>query len=263
MRIASWNINSVRIRFDLIKDFVEKYDPDILCLQETKTEDDFFPHKEMQSLGFNYRIIRGEKSYNGVAILSKIPISLAEELTFINNQARHISVIINDDIELHNFYFPAGGDIPDPVENPKFAHKLKYIENVSNWFKRYRSTKDKIILLGDLNVAPGKNDVWSHKQLLDVVCHTYMEVYHFQRLLDSINFSDSIRKFVSQEDKLYTWWSYRNKDWKRFNKGRRLDHILTTSALEKSLTGCSIYKESRDADRPSDHVPVLVDFNFS
>jgi len=263
MRIASWNINSVRIRFGVIKKFVEKYNPDILCLQETKTEDEYFPHKEMQSLGFVYRIVRGEKSYNGVAILSKIPIQLVDKLTFVNNQTRHISVLIGDEIELHNFYFPAGGDIADPEENPKFAHKLEYIENASNWFKRYRSEKDKIILVGDLNIAPEKNDVWSHKQLVDVVCHTYMEVYHFKELLKSIKFTDALREFVPPEDKLYTWWSYRNKDWKKSNKGRRLDHILTTADLKDSLKTHHVYKNIRDADSPSDHVPILVDFNLS
>lgn len=259
MRLASWNINSIRIRFDIIKDFVEKYNPDILCLQETKTEDDFFPHKDMQELGFSYRFVRGEKSYNGVAVLSKVPIKLVDKLTFVNNQTRHISVITEEGIEIHNFYFPAGGDLADPEENPKFSHKLEYVSNVSNWFRRYRSERDKIILLGDLNIAPEKNDVWSHRQLLDVVSHTYMEVYHFKRLMESINFTDSFREFVDIEDKLYTWWSYRNKDWRKSNKGRRLDHVLTTSNLKDSLKTYSIYKDYRDSTRPSDHVPILID----
>lgn len=259
MRIATWNINSIRIRFELIRAFVEKYKPDVLCLQETKTQDESFPHLEMQTLGFNYREIRGEKSYNGVAILSRIPIKLADKLIFFNDQSRHISVHLENDIELHNFYFPSGGDIADPAINNKFHHKLHYINNVAEWFRSSRSDDKKIILVGDLNIAPGKHDVWSHRQLLDTISHTYMEVYHFNKLMKSINFIDVGRELVSCEKKLYTWWSYKNIGWRENDKGRRLDHILATQNLKESLHQYLICKEFRDTQNPSDHVPVLIE----
>ena len=261
MKIATWNINSVRIRFDAIKQFVLRYNPDILCLQETKTEDEYFPHKEMQSLGFAYHVVRGEKSYNGVAILSKLPIKLVDKFSFVNDHARHVSVIVGDNIELHNFYFPAGGDIADPVINPKFDHKLQYVDNVAEWFKHNRSAEDKIILVGDLNIAPEKHDVWSHRLLLDIVSHTYMETYHFRKLVSSVGFMDAIREFISSDQRLYSWWSYRNKDWRNSDKGRRLDHILMTAPLKRHLVRYDIFKDSRDFQPTSDHVPVLIELN--
>lgn len=259
MRIATWNINSIRVRFDMIKDFTDRCKPDILCLQETKIEDEYFPHKEMQEMGFNYRFVRGEKSYNGVAILSKIPIEEVDKLVFVNDQARHLSVKTKCGIEIHNFYVPAGGDIADPIANPKFQHKLDYVENIACWFNRYRSKNDKVILLGDLNIAPGKNDVWSHKQLLDIVSHTYMEVFYFNKIMKSLDFEDIVRMSSDDGKKIYSWWSYRNKDWKKFNKGRRLDHILASPALRDKYKKHQIYTEFRDYKRPSDHVPVLVE----
>lgn len=261
MRIATWNINSIRVRFDMIREFTDQCKPDILCLQETKIEDGSFPHKEMQQMGFDYRLVRGEKSYNGVAILSKVPITEVDKLVFVNNQSRHISAVTECGIEIHNFYVPAGGDIPCPKSNPKFKHKLDFVDNVAEWFRRYRSKEDKIILLGDLNIAPGKKDVWSHRQLLDIVSHTYMEVFHFNKLMKSLEFSDVVRDFSSTEEKIFSWWSYRNKDWKKSNKGRRLDHILASPGIKKRCKKYSIYTEFRDYKRPSDHVPVLVDLS--
>jgi len=259
MRVATWNINSVRIRLGVIKSFVDQYQPDILCLQEIKTEAENFPHAALDNMGFKHRLVRGEKSYNGVAILSKVPLEISDQLTFVNGQARHISARISNGMELHNFYVPAGGDIADPEINSKFDMKLKYMEEVANWFQHNRKASDRIILLGDINVAPGKYDVWSHRQLLDIVSHTYMEKYYFRKILNSLNFIDAVREFVPHHEKLYSWWSYRNKDWKLSNKGRRLDHILITEPLKPYLTNYDIFKSGRDLASTSDHVPVIID----
>ena len=260
MRIATWNINSVRKRVENIAQFVQSYNPDILCLQETKTVDTDFPYNNIKALGFSHIYVRGEKSYNGVAILSKIPIKLLEEQSFINKQTRHISALLPGDVELHNFYFPAGGDIPDPSINSKFDHKLKYVTATSNWLSSNRSKNDKIILLGDLNIAPGEYDVWSHKQLLNVVSHTPIEVEKFSNLISSIDFIDIVRKFTPEQEKVFSWWSYRNRDWKKSNRGRRLDHILVTNPLQNLIKKYSIPRETRDYIMPSDHVPVIVDY---
>ncbi len=260
MRIATWNINSIRIRVDLIAQFVQAHMPDVLCFQETKVVDDNFPIQAIMDLGFGHYVIKGEKSYNGVAIFSKCPLHNKQSLSFVGKQdARHVSVVINDDVELHNFYVPAGGDIPDVTLNIKFDHKLKFIDEVSSWFLANRKKTDKIILVGDLNVAPLEHDVWSHKQLLNVVSHTPIEVEKLLNLQSSLGFVDVVRKFVPESEKLYSWWSYRNQDWKQSNRGRRLDHIWATNPVAHLVHKQVIYKDARDFKSPSDHVPVMIE----
>lgn len=260
MRIATWNINSIRIRIDLIAHFIQIHMPDILCFQETKVVDEHFPVQKILELGFNHYAIKGEKSYNGVAIFSKYPLQNKQSLSFAGKKdARHLSVIINESIELHNFYVPAGGDIPDAELNEKFDHKLKFIDEVSNWFLSNRSKDSKIILVGDLNVAPLEHDVWSHKQLLNVVSHTPIEVKKLLNLQSSLGFKDVVRKFVPESEKLYSWWSYRNQDWKKSNRGRRLDHIWATDKLAHLVRQQTIYKDARNFRLPSDHVPVMIE----
>lgn len=259
MKIVSWNINSVRTRLEAITKFVNQHQPDILCLQETKVIDELFPIQNFLDLGFKHCVIRGEKSYNGVAIFSKIPMRQVESLSLADKtDSRHLGVVIDNNIELHNFYIPAGGDIPDINANPKFDHKLKFIDHARDWFIENRKATDKIILLGDLNVAPLEHDVWSHKQLLNVVSHTPIEVEKLLQLQNSIGFIDAVRKFVPDTEKLYSWWSYRNQDWKKSNRGRRLDHIWVTKALENEVKDYYIAKEARDYNCPSDHVPVTI-----
>jgi exodeoxyribonuclease-3 len=159
-------------------------------------------------------------------------------------------------VELHDFYVPAGGDIPDTALNPKFKHKLDFVQEATNWFAARQPHR--CILVGDLNIAPLEHDVWSHKQLLAVVSHTPVEVAHMQAWLAS-GFVDAMRHFVPADQKLYTWWSYRNRDWKVANRGRRLDHIWVTPDLVASLRDMTILVEARDWERGSDHVPVCVE----
>jgi exodeoxyribonuclease III len=256
VKIVTWNVNSIRSRFESAKKVIESLKPDVLCLQEIKVIDDLFPYDFFKSHGYNYNAVRGQTSYNGVAILSKIPFLLQENISF-KKEARHLSIKIKD-VEIHNLYVPAGGDIPDPELNPKFADKLEFIDSVKKWFKYNKKATDKIVVLGDLNVAPLENDVWSHKQLLKVVSHTPIEVEKYNNLQNSLGFFDANRHFISKEEKLYSWWSYRNRDWRKSNRGRRLDHILLTESLKKHLKFANIYKDVRDYERPSDHVPVLI-----
>lgn len=263
MKVATWNINSIRIRLEAVSKFVKTNQPDIICFQETKTEDAYFPVQSLLDLGFGHYLIRGEKSYNGMAIFSKLPLTPIPSISFVEkNDSRHIAVMV-DNIELHNFYIPAGGDIPDPALNPKFDHKLKFIDEMSVWFKKNRCKDDRIILVGDLNVAPLEHDVWSHKQLLKIVSHTPVEVEKLQALQNSLHFVDAVRKFVPESEKLYSWWSYRNHDWKKSNRGRRLDHIWVTSPLVPLLKRQFICREARDYTSPSDHVPVMVEMSHS
>ncbi|WGF87036.1 exodeoxyribonuclease III [Marinivivus vitaminiproducens] len=260
MRISTWNINSVRLRTGGIKTLVETHDPDIVCLQEIKIDEERFPHAAIEALGFPYRSVHGQAGYHGVAILSKIP--LAEPATFdwgAVGHARHQVVYLPGGIELHNVYVPAGGDIPDPEINPKFAHKLAFMGHLTGYFREPVHRARTAILVGDLNIAPLPTDVWSHKQLLSVVSHTPVEVEAFETFMASRPWHDAVRHFIPPEEKLFSWWSYRNRDWKLSNRGRRLDHILVTKDLAPDLGDLRVLREARDWPACSDHVPITVD----
>jgi exodeoxyribonuclease-3 len=259
MRIVSWNINSLRLRILNLKKIVEEQNPDIICLQETKVADEFFPYDFLIGLGYPYIEFSGEKSYNGVAIISRIPLTKVQKQQFCSQiSSRHIAVLLPDDTELHNFYVPAGGDEPDPRVNPKFAAKLEFLDNMTAWFTQNKGPK--IIMLGDINVAPLEHDVWSHKQLLKVVSHTPIEVEKVELLRSSLNWYDVMRHDIPEQQKLYSWWSYRNQDWRKSDRGRRLDHIWVTPALKSSFIRSYIMKDARDWQQPSDHVPIIAEF---
>jgi len=262
VKIASWNINSLRLRINLLKKFIEISRPDVICLQEIKVEDSLFPALEIISLGYDFVEFSGEKSYNGVAILSKFPLLNINKIDVASySHKRHISAEIESDfgkIEIHNFYVPAGGDIADPNLNEKFAHKLKFIDWMANYFQAQSPLNKKIIILGDFNIAPLEHDVWSHKQLLDVVSHTPIEVEKLNKIKSSLNFIDTHRKHVSHDQKLYSWWSYRAIDPLKSNRGRRLDHIWITPNLNDHLKSSEIYRDFRLENQPSDHVPIEI-----
>ena len=263
LKLATWNINSVRLRLEHVKTLHDEEQPDIICLQETKTPNEKFPLEAIQSFGYPHVAFNGEKGYNGVAILSRRPLSNITILNFTDIvQARHISAQLPDGTEIHNVYVPAGGDEPDPEINPKFDHKLRFVDDMSRWFSENRSSEDKIIIVGDMNIAPLENDVWSHKQLLKVVSHTPIEVKKFAALQASLSWIDVLRHFVPLDEKLYSWWSYRNKDWRKSNRGRRLDHVWVTPALQPALQLGDMLPDVRDWVSPSDHVPVVIELSL-
>lgn len=258
MKIVTWNINSIRLRINLLKKLIDEQQPDIICLQEIKVEDLLFPLEALSQFGYKYLYYSGQKSYHGVAILSKVPADSNFSIELYNNDKRHIAVKIKD-IEIHNFYIPAGGDIPDINENPKFRHKLEYIDLAQNWFTSNRSSKSKIILLGDLNIAPLEHDVWSSKQLKKVVSHTDVERKKLIDFQNSLSFIDSARHFTPIDQKLYTWWSYRNLDWLKSDRGRRLDHIWVSANLKHNMKSATTLKDTRSWAQPSDHVPYILE----
>jgi len=261
MRIATWNINSVRLRLGLLEKFIDKYKPDVICLQETKAMDDVFPALALVAKGYKHQHIHGMKSYNGVAILSRLPLSKPGIKHWQGKEdRRHIFAELPDGTEIHCCYVPAGGDIPDPKANIKFAHKLGFMDEMTKWWQGRKDNRKAKILVGDLNVAPLENDVWSHKQMLDIVSHTPIEVEKLTRWQKSHNFIDAIRHFVSPEKKLYSWWSYRANDWEASDRGRRLDHIWITPTMVTALKRAEIVREARSwGPKPSDHVPVILD----
>jgi exodeoxyribonuclease-3 len=264
LKITSWNINSVRLRMPLVADFLKNRAPDVLCLQETKCRDAEFPMKDFHALGYRHVEINGQKGYHGVAVVSKQPLRNVEKRAFCETgDARHIAVDVEGKggpITLHNFYVPAGGDEPDATINPKFAHKLGFLDEMKDWSQK-GAAKGRVALVGDLNIAPLEHDVWSHKALLKVVSHTPIEVEKLTEVFEAGRWIDAMRRFVPADEKLYTWWSYRAADWAASNRGRRLDHILVSQALGGALERLEVLTEARGWERPSDHVPVTIELS--
>lgn len=261
MRLVTWNINSLRLRLPLLEKLCDTVLPDVICLQETKVPDALFPLDGVRALGFEHLHYKGMKGYNGVAILSRLPLTAATDtpIWYGKEDCRHIAATVHapeGDINLHDFYVPAGGDEPDPAINPKFAHKLAFVEEVTAWFAGQKPART--VLVGDFNIAPLEHDVWNHKQLLKIVSHTPPETERLTRWQQT-GFVDAMRQFVPSTDKLYTWWSYRNRDWRKSNRGRRLDHIWVTPDLVPELASMSVLQDARDWPSPSDHVPVVMD----
>ena len=259
MKIASWNINSIRVRIDQVINILLKENIDILCLQEIKVTDSLFPQKIFIENGFKYLCLNGQKQYNGVAIISRIPFDSSYTKDFCNKEEkRHICIKLKNGIEIHNFYFPAGGMDPDVKTNIKFKEKLEYYNKVTRWFAN-KKNKRKLILLGDMNIAPSPLDVWCHKKLINVVSHTPIEIEYYNSLFKSLDWVDAIRYFMGEDKKIFTWWSYRNSDWKKANKGRRLDHIWVEKSLTKKIKDLKILSNTRQHIKPSDHIPIMIE----
>ncbi len=261
-KLVTWNVNSIRIRLEPLQLLCNLVQPDIICLQEIKAKAEDFPYEDIRALGFEHIALYGQPGYNGVAILSKFPLSKIEQKDWVGkHDARHIRACVFDDIEINNIYVPAGGDVPDPIENLAFAHKLCFMDDIAEYYEQHKAklAKRKMLICGDFNVAPSENDVWSHKQLLNVVCHTPVEVGRLTRLFKSLDFVDAVRQFYPEPQKLYSWWSYRNPNWQTNDKGRRLDHVWVSPNLQNRLLNAQVIRELRGCARPSDHVPVMVE----
>jgi exodeoxyribonuclease III len=259
--VATWNINSVRLRIDQVTRFLKMKEPDVLCLQETKCPNDLFPKGAFQKIGYGNLVFSGQKGYNGVAIISKHKIENAERMAMCGrDDARHIGADViagGATLRIQNFYVPAGGDIANPDENPKFAHKLAFLAELQS-FSEVAAQRKTEVVVGDLNIAPLEHDVWSHKQLLDVVSHTPIETQFLERIRRAGNFVDTARQLLPEPQKLYSWWSYRAADWAMSDRGRRLDHIWTSGDLSGNLSAVEFFRQSRGWEKPSDHVPVIL-----
>ena len=268
LKIASWNINSVRLRIGLVERFLKEQSPDVLCLQEIKCRDSEFPASDLRKLGYEHIVTNGQKGYHGVAIVSRLPLLGSDRREFCQKgDARHISVEVSAGdkhapITIHNFYIPAGGDEPDPEINPKFAHKLQFLEEMVDWLVTGRIASRNAVLVGDLNVAPLETDVWNHKALLKVVSHTPIEVDKLTRVFEAGPWVDALRTKILPTEKLFTWWSYRSPNWSDADKGRRLDHVWLSQGLAPHLSEVGIHRDIRGWERPSDHAPVTAILEF-
>lgn len=265
LRIATWNINSVRLRAPQIVRFLDEQAPDVLCLQEIKCIDDAFPSAAFRKAGYEHQAVNGQKGYHGVAIISRLPLTEVNRRGFCGkSDSRHISAVLASvpgQPVVHNFYVPAGGDVADPEVNDKFAHKLNFLDEMTDWFSGQKQLGAQI-LVGDLNIAPFESDVWSHKQLLKVVSHTPIEVERLEQVRQSLDWVDIMRAHTPEPEKLFTWWSYRSRDFRISNRGRRLDHIWTTPGFAAKAANMQIIEEARSWERPSDHAPVIADFEL-
>ena len=258
--LATWNINSVRLREGLVTRLLAEEAPDVLCLQECKCPVDKLPLEGFRALGYAHAVARGQKGYNGVAILSKLPLQDVDGFDLAGlGHARHVAARLENGVTVHNFYVPAGGDIPDPEANPKFRQKLYYVAAMRDW--AHAEKPSKAILVGDLNIAPREDDVWNHKALLKIVSHTPVEVEALGAAQDAGGWVDVTRQDIPQ-GQLYSWWSYRAPDWDAADKGRRLDHVWATADIAGAACGSRILRACRGWDQPSDHAPVFATFDL-
>ncbi len=261
-KLVTWNINSVRLRAQNVARFVEAEAPDVLCLQETKCQNAEFPTKAFEDMGLPHLAVFGQRGgHHGVAIASKTPIDQVETPDLCREGHARVVAVRTHGYELHNIYLPAGGDVPDPAENDKFDHKLDFIRRLGDRFQSMKGGGPPRLLVGDLNVAPHPNDVWSHKQLLKIVSHTPVETEGLEAARLAAGFADLARDAVPDDQRLYTWWSYRARDWAASNKGRRLDHIWADerAAPGADLSTFRIHLGWRGGEKPSDHAPVSIE----
>lgn len=263
LRICTWNVNSVRLRAEQAARFVQEQAPDVLCLQEIKCREGEFPVNAFKDMGLPYLRIAGQKGWHGVAIASRLPIEDAPKLDVCREgHARCVGAKVAG-VEIHNFYIPAGGDVPDRAENKKFDHKLDFYEQLTAELGK-RDPKAPLAVVGDLNVAPSETDVWNHKYMSKVVSHTPAEVEAFYAMKASLGLIDLPRATTPDPVKMFSWWSYRAQDFRASNRGLRLDHILVSPGLKDAAfrLGCAasrVHHDVREWARPSDHAPVSAD----
>ncbi len=250
--LGTWNVNSVRVRLEHLQRVLVEWRPDVLCLQETKVPDEQFPLAPIEALG--YRVaLSGQKTYNGVAILSRHPITAVRkgfDGKDGEEQKRLIAATVRG-IRVVNAYIPNGGE----VGSDKFADKLKFLADLRTYFDRYHKPGEPVLLVGDFNVAPAPEDVWDPAALEGTTCYHPDERERLERLR-AWGFRDQFRHFESAAGH-YTWWDYRSNAWPR-NAGLRIDHVWASPALDKRARACLIEREERARDKASDHVPVMA-----
>lgn len=252
MKIASWNVNSIRQRLGHVKDWLAAEQPDVLALQEIKVVTEGFPAGEFEALGYHCAV-DGQKAYNGVALLSRLPpAEVACGLPNFEDEQKRVLAASYADLRLFNLYVPNG----QSVGSDKYAYKLKWLEALTAWLREELARFPRLALLGDYNIAPEARDVHDPKAWEGQVLFSEAERAAFRSLLE-LGLKDAFRLF-DQPDKTFTWWDYRMMAFRR-NMGLRIDHILLSDELAGNCTACSVDKGPRKAERPSDHAPVIAE----
>ena len=252
MKLATWNVNSLKVRLPQVLEWLAARQPDVVCLQETKLEDKSFPRMELEAAGYQ-TAFAGQKTYNGVAILSRLPLADVSVGIpgFADEQQRLIAATAGG-VRIVCGYFPNG----QSVDSDKYAYKLRWIEALTAWLRAELARHPRLALLGDYNIAPEERDVHDPKAWEGQVLFSEPERAAFRHLLE-LGLKDAFRLF-EQPEKIYSWWDYRMMAFRR-NMGLRIDHILLSEALASNCTACAVDKEARKAERPSDHAPVMAE----
>ena len=254
MRLASWNVNSLRVRLPHLLDWLRDAKPDVACLQETKTEDANFPVAELRDAGY-HAVFSGQRSYNGVAILSKAEIQdVARGLPDFADDLKRVIAGTANGMRIVCLYAP-NGEAPG---TDKYAYKLRWYEALARWMQSEIGKREKLALLGDMNVAPEDRDVHNPKRWEGKIHVSEPERAALRKVMDA-GFADAFRLF-EQPEKQFSWWDYRLKAFER-GWGLRIDLALLSPALARRCTSCTIDIEPRKRERPSDHAPVIVDLN--
>jgi exodeoxyribonuclease-3 len=256
MKISTWNVNSLTVRLPQVLDWLAANPVDVLCLQELKLSDDKFPLKELEAAGYHSAVF-GQKTYNGVAILSRTPArDIAKNITgFADEQSRVIAATLDTpdgEVRVVNGYF-VNGQSPG---SEKFDYKMKWLEGLRDWLREELLAHPRLVLVGDFNITADDRDTYDPEGLRETIHHTSEERLHFQALV-KLGLTDAFRMF-DQPEKSYSWWDYREMAFRR-NRGLRIDHILVSEALKPLVRSCVIDKLPRKNERPSDHVPVVVE----
>jgi len=255
LTVATWNVNSLRARLDAVQRWIEAHAPDVVCLQETKVQDGQFPLLPFTALGYQ-AAIHGQPTYNGVAILSRLPL---EEVTLgfdgsgSEEQKRLVAATIAG-IRVVNAYVPNG----QAVGSDKFAYKLEFLARLRAYFEQRHAPEAPLVLVGDFNVAPAPEDVFDAQEMAGQVCFHPDERAALERVRDW-GFADAFRRLNPGAGQ-YTWWDYRQASFRR-NRGLRIDHIWTTQPLAARVTSCWIDREERAREKASDHAPLVATFS--
>ncbi len=253
MKLATWNVNSLNVRLPHLLDWLERERPDVVCLQETKVEDPKFPAAALEAAGYG-AAFAGQKAYNGVAILSRAPLTdVRLGIPDLEDDQRRVVSAGAGDIRVVCAYIPNG----QAVGTEKYEYKLRWLRGFADWLRAELAAHPKLVVLGDYNVAPEDRDVHDPKLWAGQVLCSEPERAAFRRLLE-LGLKDGFRLF-DQPEKSFTWWDYRLNAFKR-NMGLRIDHILVSPALAAACRRCLIDKTPRALDRPSDHAPVVAEF---
>jgi exodeoxyribonuclease-3 len=254
-KIATWNVNSLKVRLPHVLQWLESEKPDVLALQETKSTDENFPVDEINEAGYQVSYI-GQKTYNGVATLSKTSAeTLATCIPAYDDEQRRVLAIKNSGITVLNLYIPNGSE----VNSEKYRYKLEWFSKLHPFIEQLKEKNDRLIILGDFNIAPEDQDVHDPAAWAGNVLVSPAERDEFKKLL-AHGFKDCFRLF-DQEEKSFSWWDYRAAAFRR-GRGLRIDHILASDALSKNCRACYIDKEPRKLERPSDHTPVVAEFEL-
>lgn len=255
MKLATWNVNSLKVRLSQVLEWLGKHRPDILCLQETKLEDPNFPRAEIEAAGYA-ALFSGQKTYNGVALLSRVP--GADPATampgFADEQKRVLAANVGG-VRVICAYVPNG----ESVGSDKYQYKLAWLAAAKSWLKDELARHQRLAVLGDFNVAPEERDVHDPQLWDGKVLFSQPEREAFRALL-TVGLKDSFRLF-DQPERSFTWWDYRMNAFRR-KMGLRIDHILLSEELAKHCTACTIDIEPRKSERPSDHAPVIAELNL-